>query len=366
MNHANYLITSERPFTSITMSESNNIISRRLSDELLDFCASASVSEEGLREIIQRHELTPNHDNHNVDDYGFFRFMCQNERVTERIVQFLLENFPDAANAASGDGSVPLHAACYNKNAMLNIVQILIDAAPESVHSENNYGHMPLHILCANDNVSEIAAVKILKLLIKKYPEALRHIDNDDRLPIQLAASWGTSPEVCSVLIEAYPGSERMTSSEGELPLHDACFNNTVAMVEYLYRQYPGGIAHTTTRGLYPIHAAIKGLSDRDNPGTAGEAAEIVQFLLDCDPSVKLQKHRGRSLLSFACGQEYDDSNIHAALAVIKVIYDFYPEAIEGNKIIPKIQNYHHEVQLFILIQLGHARQAKVDRLHLI
>ena len=321
------------------------------------FCKSESLSEEGLREMIERHGLAPN--NHNVDDYYFFYQACKNERVTEGIIRYLLEYFPDAASVANKEGNVSLHWACENKNVTLNLVQLLIDAAPESIRRANNCGDMPINVLCANEDVGKMTAIKILKFLLMKYPEAVRQTDEDGRHPIHIAASWGGYPEFCHVLIEAYPGSERLTTNSGRLPLYNACLWNTVAMVEYLYELYPEAIHLTTTKGHYPIHAAIQYMKRRDNHETA---LEIVQFLLASDPSVKLQKYLGRSLLHFACRRTYDDSSIQAALEVINVIYDSNPEAIEENVLISGIEGYHQEVQAFLNGELVYARHAKDNR----
>ena len=325
--------------------------------ELFDFCESESLSEEGLRDIIDRRGLTPN--NHNLGNYKFFRDACFNERVTEGIIRCLLEYFPDAANYTDEYGCLPLHWACKNKNVTFNITQLLIAAAPNSVRGVNSYGNMPLHDLCSNQYVDEMTEIKILKFLIDKYQEAVQHADNNGSLPIHIAAGR-KSPELCSVLIEAFPGSEQMNDANDRLPLHHACFKGSLATVEYLYNLFPNAINTTTTWSYYPVHAAILGIKFRDNPAAA---VEVVQFLLDCDPSVKLQKYQGESQLNFACRLDYDDSNINAALAVIRVIYDFHPAAIEGNEIMTGVEDYHQEVQVFVLIQLGLARQAKVHRL---
>jgi len=98
-----------------------------------------------------------------------------------------------------------------------------------------------------------------------------------------------------------------MSNRDGALPLYLACANNTVATVEYLYKLYPDAINHATIQGWYPIHIAIAGLNHRDSPIAA---AEIVQFLLGCDPHVKLQKFQGMSLLHYACRRDYNDSKI--------------------------------------------------------
>ena len=75
------------------------MLQRPMESELLSYCRSELLSEEGLRTLIARHRLTP-HDNHNLlSDYKFFHAACKNERVTEGIIQCLLEYFPDAASA---------------------------------------------------------------------------------------------------------------------------------------------------------------------------------------------------------------------------------------------------------------------------
>eukprot|EP00985_Skeletonema_marinoi_P013556 scaffold6746_cov73-Skeletonema_marinoi.AAC.4 len=238
----------------------------------------------------------------------------------------------------------------------VNIIQLLVDAAPASVRSVTNKGRMPLHSLCMNTELDGIAELEILELLIMKCPEAIRHANNNGCLPIHCAGgSGGRSPEFCSNLIEAYPGSERVTDANGLLPLHWACSYNTRATVEYLYKLYPDAINHTS-RGFYPIHYAITGVKQRVHPIAA---LEVVKYLLDCDPNAKLQKVRGKSLLHYACRKRYNDSNIDAALEIIEAIYDTHPEAIEENRIAPEIQCYHQQVQTFINSQLVYSRQAK-------
>ena len=414
-----------------------------LSGELLGYCASDSLSEDGLREIIDRNGLKPN--NSNVSDYRFslaFLAACENKRVTEGIIRCLIEYFPNGASAVSGDGLPPLHYTCRNKNVTLNIIRLLVYAAPDTVRSVNNEGNMPIHILCNNNNLDETAAVDILQLLIAKHPDAVRYANNSGSLPIHLAcvskspefcqvlinaapdslssvnrngftplhclcntknldemaavkilkfllekhpaavrhtdnygdlpihkAAGTKSPAFCRLLIEAYPGSDRVTTFYGALPLHDACSRNTLSTVEYFFRLYPDAIDRVcshfvTTLQVYPIHLAIEGTTFRDDPEAA---VETVKFLLNCNSNVKLQKHKGRSLLLFACvgGYRYvnniNASNIVAALQIIEAIYDAHPEAIED--ILSDFYRFHQEVQEFLENQLFYARQAKFPRI---
>ena len=211
--------------------------------------------------MIARHGLTPgNH--YRLTNTILFHFTCNNEKVTEGIIQCLLEYFPDAASSVDGHGNFPLHYACGNKSATLGIIQLIVDKAPDSVRSaDGGEDKTPLHYLCQNKHVDEANALEILNLLMEKYLEAVRDATGRWELPIH-HASRARSPQFCCVLIEAYPGSVRMPDGGGELPLHLACFNGSLATVEYLYRQYPDAIAYATTRGFnwghYPIHFIIR------------------------------------------------------------------------------------------------------------
>eukprot|EP00984_Skeletonema_dohrnii_P023521 scaffold12609_cov132-Skeletonema_dohrnii-CCMP3373.AAC.6 len=328
-----------------------------LSKELAEFCKSDSISEEGIREIIEPHGLN----NFPQRDYEFFLAACCNESVNEGIIQCLLEHFPAAISATDEKGQSPLHLACQcNKNVTLNIIQLLIDAAPDSVRSVNSDGRMPLHHFCRYGNANEAVELEILELFIEKCPEAVRHANNDGNLPIHIAASWSKSPAFCCMLIEAYPGSERITGNIGTLPLHCACIKNTVATVEYMYKLNPDAINHANTDGNYPIHFAILGMDHRDSPM---DTVDIINVLLGCDPYVKLQKVNRMSLLHFACQRNYNDSNIEAGIQIIKAIYDAHPEAIEDNNIASNIHHWHQRVQEFVNGELVYARQAKDHRL---
>mmetsp|Transcript_21240 Transcript_21240/g.32424 ORF Transcript_21240/g.32424 Transcript_21240/m.32424 type:complete len:521 (+) Transcript_21240:62-1624(+) len=339
--------------------------SRSLLNELFSYCRSESLSEDGLGEIIERHRLTTqNLSSFRLGRYKFFHAACNNDRVNEEIIRYLLEYFPTAASATNDDnGCLPLHYACQNPNMTLNIIQLLIDAAPASVRCQDNQGRMPLHCLCGSKAIkaNEADELEVLKLLIGKHPEAVRRATNNNNgcLPIHIAGKW-RSLEFCRVLIEAYPGSERITDPAGKLPLYYACICNTFATVEYLYKLHPDAINHAATNGAYPIHYAVFGVTQRLNPIVA---LGVVKSLLDCDLGVKLQKVRGmNSLLHGACRLRYNDSNIDVALEIIEAIFDAHPESIEENRIASDIQRYHQRVQTFINSQLVYARKAKNRR----
>jgi len=224
-----------------------SINSKLLEEALTEFCQSDSLSLDGLREIIERHNAAPlpnNNNNNEIDNYyDFFHDACYNEKVTEGIIRYLLEYFPNAVRAIGEEGRLPLHVICRNKNVTLGMVQLLVDAFPDSLHHEIKNGCMPIHQLCRNNDLDDgEGGLKILELLIMRYPESVRRTATQSGMfPLHFAARH-QSPEFCRLLIEAYPGSERMTMGNGALPFHRACAWNTVATAKYLYQLYPESI----------------------------------------------------------------------------------------------------------------------------
>ena len=342
------------------------------------------------------------------DNNGFspLHWLCANKDtdITE-IIQCLLSYYPAAVNVADDWERLPLTYACENSNVSLVIIQLLIDAAPDSIHCEDCSGRLPLHHLCNNKELDKTTALQILKLLLEKLPESIHHAGGGGQLPIHIAAAMTKSTEFCSVLIEAYPGSEQIADPFGLLPFHCACMHNSVEIVDYLYNQYPDAIdypafvrirtnrvrmlpihaacMHNTVEiveylhnlypdainyevdGRYPIHAAISSVIHREaNPEAV---VDIVKFLLDCDPRVKFQKLQGTvPLFVHAYLLNCNHTNIGVGLEITKTIYDAAPEEIEHDSIAANLYRRHPrrfsrrpEMRSFIKSQLIHSHQAK-------
>jgi len=300
----------------------------QLVDELLEFFHSEFLSEDELREILERFGCAPNN-NLNIDNYGFFIMACHNDLVTEEIIRYLLEYFPDAAGYTSAEGLLtPLHSILFaNKNVTRGIVQLIIDACPESIDRANSEGNTPLHHLCHKNKIEDSAAMDILGLLLERCPEAAQHVDGSGALPIHIAIVKSKSLEFCRMLIEAYPGSENVADG----------------------------------KGMYPIHHAIKG-----DPAIA---FEMVQMLLDCDPNVASQTLHECSPLFLVCALGSPDvgvlvndnasMTISILLKILFLLYDAHPEAIEDNMIEFLFDKFPEQIQDFITTQLAYARPSR-------
>ena len=341
---------------------------------LLRYCRSESLSEEGLRELFERHGVTPN--SHDVECEKVFLQLCFDGKITEGIIRCFLEYFP-AAVFVNKNGLAPLQAACFNNERIsLTIVELLFDAAPNLIRSVDHVkGGVIFHHLCSSIKVGEASAVQILKFLIEKYPEGARRVDNEGSLPIHAACQL-RSPEFCRVLVEAYPGSEQIPDPENNLPpFIIACIKNKKATVEAFYKLNPDAFNMNYTINIrsgevgvaHPLYMLIVAMHLRRDPEAAVETAE---FLLDSSPNMIAEMSDGISLLDLACSETQsmvpNRSNVNLEIGMqmkmIKLIFDAHPEAIEYDLIASNIRNWKQEIQAFINSQLVYARQARDNR----
>ncbi|KAK1739129.1 ankyrin repeat domain-containing protein [Skeletonema marinoi] len=310
------------------MSDQNNNRQALLTAQLCDYCRSDALSEDALRDKINRLRVVDFDLPHDTtEEELLLHEVCDNERVTEGIIRCILGKITTAAMADDDDGKLPLHYVLWNDNVTLKMVQLLIDAAPESIMHQDNNGFMPIHQICGNYDLEEEKALKILKFLIDKSPQSARHADKDGDLPIHLACDGLRSPEFCRLLIDSYPGSERIKNSIGMLPLHVACQFGTVATVKYLLEIYPDGI-HDESEDGNPIYFAIMRLRDRKDSEVA---AKMVELLLSCNPNLTVATLKsgggvvwesGYTPLRLACG------NSHVTLNIVQRLVDAHPDSV--------------------------------------
>jgi ankyrin repeat protein len=312
------------------MSEDGNSSSSTLCQELSACCRSDSVSEDGLRAIIERHEVAPN--NSTINNYAFFHEACRNERLTEGIIRCLLEYFPNAIRGIEEYcqyGYLPLHTAINNEHVTLGVVQLLIDAFPDSLLHQCNDGWMPLHLFCLNKFVDEEVTEESIKMIVDKCPESVRHSASIG-LPIHFAAGY-RSLEICRLLLEVYPESERIASDYGQLPFHWACENNTVETLKYLYELYPESI-NVAGGHNSPIYNTIFGLPYRRS-GNPTTGMEVLQFLLERNPDAL--GSTGETPLHIACkhGAWFHWARVHHTekhiiVDAVRLLIDAFPDSL--------------------------------------
>jgi len=220
--------------------------------------------------------------------------------------------------------NLPIHVAVYNPHVTLRVVQLLMNGWPESISQPNRYGVLPLHYLCGNKELDETVSVDILKILIEVSPESVQREASGGELPIHKAAWYGMSPEFLKILVHAYPEPARIPRGDDrKLPIHLACESDNCRLdsVEYLLDIYPESIDVEDSSGWLAIHHVAR------NNGP--QKAEIIEYFLSKDPTCasKATEH-GLTPLHLACNPLHFANSSNPTLTAIQLLFDAFPEAV--------------------------------------
>ena len=245
--------------------------------------------------------------------------------LQHEVLVYLLDQEPSSVRLLDGPGNTPLHLACGNNKVNLELFELLLNAWPDSIRMRNNSRYLPIHSLCCG-KMGKTNSVDILRCMLSIDPTLARETNDIDYLPIHHGIC--KSFAFCKELIDAYPESLRVRTSEGSLPIHKACGyrgGRSANTIRYMLELYPESINARDSEGLLPIHHAVRGRKPAE-----GKKAEIVELLLMYDPEAATQKttRLGRLPLHMAC------ESYVGRLCVVQALFDVFPEAIrvlDGN-----------------------------------
>jgi hypothetical protein len=116
------------------------------------------------------------------------------------------------------NGNLPLHFACA-RAASLEVVQYLVEQWPEAVKKTDIYGYLPLHHACQNKTPLEL-----MQYLVEQWPEAVKTTDVSGKTPLGYAqnpdARYGRSiPEVIAWLQDVDAGRITFEIPSKQLPV---------------------------------------------------------------------------------------------------------------------------------------------------
>jgi Ankyrin repeats (3 copies) len=142
--------------------------------------------------------------------------------ASEEVVRYLVEKKMMACMKSDKDGMTALHLACSTSED-LGVVECLVKAYPLACVARNEAGQTPLHLA-----VLRQAPVLMLKTLLRAHDSALEVKDAKGMIPLHYAVS---SPEtdikVIKLLLKCYPDSTICRTASGETPLQLAHKVNT-------------------------------------------------------------------------------------------------------------------------------------------
>ena len=269
------------------------------------------------------------------------------------IVKCLIEGKYCSPCVLNSEGELPLHVACSQQS--LEIVKLVSNC--DVTRKTITTGDTPLHIACKN------STVKVVKYLIKQYHCDPTAINNSDETCLETAVMYG-QPDVVKYLIDIMDlqhsyickllhcaliherveimkcivemdlldqshQHERggtivnIPDDNGELPIHIACRQNSLDVVELVSNHTDDINATAQKSGDTPLHIACRNQTTRfvkylteekqcnsNIPNNNGElplhiacseqANEIVKIVSDCD--LNFPSKLGNTPLHGACG----------------------------------------------------------------
>nr|WP_246198629.1 ankyrin repeat domain-containing protein [Wolbachia endosymbiont of Ctenocephalides felis wCfeJ] len=207
------------------------------------------------------------------------------------------------------NGNTLLHYASQNDH--LEAVKYLIKKGA-SLKAKNKYGKTPLDLALQKNYISIIEFLKKTQLDLDE--ELLATVKGDDLNRVKALVSQGASLEakdnsnntplhnacnnghvkVVEYLIQE-GASLKAKNKDGEAPLHVAVqHDGTLEVIEFILSRDLSGINDITNNGKTPLHLAIR----EDKPNT-------VQFLLRKGASIAVKDKNGKTSLDLAKQEDY-------------------------------------------------------------
>ena len=261
------------------------------------------------------------------------------------------------------------HHACASKFVTVEIINFLLDIdenlTTTIMGKGNHQNEYPLHILCRNTELDDETSLALLKILIKKCPEAVKfrvkdRLGQDMNLPIH-DATRHMSLDCCKLLIEEYPGCwldkaklkneyypECIEPGSMVLPLHLACACRSLEFVKYFVEREPQSLNHPTREPDFCFPMDDKSRLDekiQHKPLPVGNTAlhiavhnkhkdmpDIVRFILDEGKAHASNLGKwGRTPLHEACASDCLD------LQCVTAIFNAFPRAIHTDDVLGRL-----------------------------
>lgn len=185
-----------------------------------------------------------------------------------------------------------LHYACAN-GTDIKVVQLLLNSYPDSKLTTDKRGRTPLHF--ALGNVENPPTPALVKLLAGKTGESAKWPDENAMLPIHYACAYGASEEILSELIQAWEDSMTKTDAKGRTPLHFAMGNsdrpNSPNVVKMLLDLSPSCMDKVDAEKNLPLHLlATKAASVEEDKFEERDAIqECLDIYLKAGPRTSIE-----------------------------------------------------------------------------
>jgi len=228
-------------------------------------------------------------------------------KLSLRVVSFLLNKWPKAPQTKKQGGFTPLHIACQC-HPSLNVLLLLLHFWPNALREKNVIGDTPLHWA-----IKMKAPWKVLSFLVKSGPDVLGEKDTSQNTPLHLLCENIATLEVVSLFLDIRLDALSEKNNFGFTPLHLACRKDvSLEVVTLLLDGWAGALRETNECLDTPLSLACKKKASLD----------VVSLLLDSWPdALRLKDSNGCTPLHCVCG-------FAAPIEVAFLLLEMCPDAI--------------------------------------
>lgn len=179
-------------------------------------------------------------------------YLPQPDTCTE-VIEYLMDQYPEAMQMTDFFGRSPLHNACYSKDASLPIVNEMIKRFPDAVRQADQQGHYPLDLA-----VRRNAPVAVLERLEKEFPMVLTHCDVRGGTPLHNACKVKTTTyDTMAFLVRKAPGCIQIEDRGRKTPLQYAAAFQPVPVLELLLANVSSNQNLMDNEGYNLLHYAV-------------------------------------------------------------------------------------------------------------
>ena len=166
------------------------------------------------------------------------------------IVKYLIEEKHCSTNTTNYSGKLPLHLAC--EHGSLELVKLASDGCDVNAKWGGQHRDTPLHIACRK------GSTEIVKYLIEEKHCSTNTTNDNGKLPLHLVCEHG-SLELVRLVSDGCDVNAK--TQNGDTPLHIACQRGSSTIVKFLFEGKRCNPFTTNSHGKLPLHLACNNCS---------------------------------------------------------------------------------------------------------
>ena len=138
------------------------------------------------------------------------------------VIALLCHANPRACTIPDRSGSLPIHFCAYWRRGPFVevLIKILCEASLLTMEVKNTWGHTPLHALLDAKQPAPIGCLRVMLDQGQYTSIALNTRDNQDRLPLHVAAVKNLPAEYLQALVSSNREGACLSDKDGNLPCH--------------------------------------------------------------------------------------------------------------------------------------------------